>query len=66
VTDTISELFARDPLDWTDAQIDAMIAHLRETRQTFLTKPKTEKAEKTPALDTAGMTTDDLFAAIGL
>lgn len=70
ITDTISELFARDPLDWTDAQIDGMIAHLREQRKVFLAKPaKPEKASKEPALtkeQTASLSTEDLFAAIGL
>jgi hypothetical protein len=58
-TTDIAELFARDPLDLTDRNLDTMIGKFREMRgQYFLgnamagsTKPKTEKQKQ--ALDLA-------------
>ena len=66
-TDTISELFRRDPLDWSDSDIDRMIEHLREARKTFLAKPaKGEKAPAIPKEDVEKMSAADLLKTIGL
>jgi len=68
-TDTISELFLRDPMEWTDPQLDRAIADLRERRKTFLSKPaKAEKAPKSTiaAEDIKSVSADDLLSRLGL
>ena len=53
-TTDIEELFARDPLELADPDIDAMVARFREMRGQFNlgnaqagnTKPKTEKQKQ--------------------
>jgi hypothetical protein len=66
-TDTISELFLRDPMTWTEQDLDRAILELREQRKNFLTKPA--KVEKAPKIDKAtvnAMSTDDLLSRLGL
>ena len=43
--ETITELFARDPLKYTKQDIDRLIAHYRKSREHF---NRTGKAAKTP------------------
>jgi hypothetical protein len=66
--DSITELFARYP-QVTDAQVDAVIAHLREVRKTIgqdqkpLPKPKAPpKAKASPK---AKLTADELKTLLG-
>jgi len=64
-TDTITELFNSDPTNWTDTDIDRMIAHYRAERIKFLNKPA--KAEKAPKMAIAAdISTDDLLSKLGL
>ena len=66
--DSISELFARDPLAWTEADVTRMIEHFRKARLTFDQSPPKAKAKpaKAPPLDTSGMSGGDLLDALGL
>lgn len=50
---TIAELFARDPLKHTDADIDEIISHFRKSRQTFKKtgKPEPKLTEKEKAVN---------------
>jgi len=70
--DSISELFARDPLSWSEADMTRMIAHYRERRKEFdleEAKPKKAKVAKIPKEDLKGITGKgllDLLASKGL
>ncbi len=53
----IQELFSRDPLQLTDLDLDAMIAHMRENRKAFklgnMTAGKMPTAKQKEALSLA-------------
>lgn len=63
-TDAISELFSRDPLSWTDSDIDRIIAHQRELRAKIGEGPKA-RAPKAPPVD-GNKSVDDLLSDLGL
>lgn len=42
----INELFSTDPTKHTDADIDAIISHMRENRKQFLSNPGAVKGKK--------------------
>lgn len=63
-TDSIGELFDRDPLTWTDDEVDAMIAKLRETRKDLDVNQAPKAKAKVTAEKKAkveAMSVDDLF-----
>jgi len=65
--ETITELFSRDPLSWTDADVDAIIAHQRSQRLKIGEGPaKKEKAAKLPAADFTDKSGEDILASLGL
>ena len=66
-SDSISSLFSRSPVSWTDEDIKAMVAHYRKIRQSFSNEPtkrvsktKTQSTEATAALLDLGISLDDL------
>lgn len=64
---SINELFARDPLSWTDADLDRMIQHYRKARINWITDEKKEKAAKPAKVDVSGVTSgDDLLKTLGI
>ena len=63
-TDSISELFSRDPLSWSDSDIDKIIAHQRELRAKIGEGPKA-KAPKAPPVD-GSKDVSDLLSDLGL
>lgn len=67
--DSISELFARDPLEWDDKAMDRMIAYYRKLRVELKTeeaKGKKPKAAAIPKEDLAGISGEDLLGKLGL
>jgi len=72
----ISELMARDPLRLSDADLDTIIAHLREQRHRFVTagdkkvgtpeprKSATQKAKEDRAKILNSTDINDLFAGL--
>lgn len=43
--DSISELFARDPLEWTEADMVRMVEHLRKQRKDYEANPEAKAAK---------------------
>lgn len=63
--DSLSELFARDPLELSDQDISRIVVELRAQRSKFIIKEAAAKAKpKKPKIDTAEL--DSLFADLGL
>jgi len=64
MSDAISELFARDPLELTRENIESIIAYYRENREKFVSGVKAPAATKTraakPKADLAGLSLNDL------
>jgi hypothetical protein len=58
--DTIADLFARDPLDLTDAEVDRIIDELRKKRVEWFEEETRAKAEGRRALPSAGVKLEDL------
>lgn len=48
---SVTELFSRDPLDMTNADIDAIIEHMRRERSTWETKQAQAEAKKQAKLN---------------
>jgi hypothetical protein len=51
----ITELFARDPLQLTDQDLDLIIGKLRELRQQYVQNPKPTTAAKQPKAKAASL-----------
>ena len=68
--DSISDLFARDPLEWSEADMVRMIEHYRKERvklDSLPTKEKTQKAAKIPAEDMKNVASGaDLLGKLGI
>lgn len=67
--DSISDLFARDPMEWSEADMQRMIEKYRTLRKEFDAKPESAKrttAAKVPKEDLKGLSTDDLLAKLDL
>jgi hypothetical protein len=45
-SDTITELFSRDPMEWTGKELDAAILYWRQVRSTLGVDQKPAKASK--------------------
>jgi hypothetical protein len=70
-TETITELFARDPITWSDEDMEKMIAHYRKLRinldaQPEGTKKKAAAKEKVPVEDLKGLSGAELLGKLGL
>jgi 3-mercaptopyruvate sulfurtransferase SseA len=67
--DSISELFARDPIEWDDAVMARMVSHYRKTRKELKeqeAKGKKPTAAKIPKEDLTGLKGEDLLGKLGL
>lgn len=67
--DSISELFARDPMEWDEAAMTRMISYYRELRVKLKqeeAKPKKTAAAKIPKEDLKDISADDLLGKLGL
>lgn len=57
----IDELFSRDPLQYSEQDLDRIIAQYRKMREQFMLNPKTKAAKVEPAAKApANISLDDL------
>lgn len=67
-SDTITELFAREPLSWNDTDMRRMVEHLRAKRLTMASNQAPEKKTRAKPAKIAleGKSGLDLLAGLGL
>jgi hypothetical protein len=66
-TETITDLFSRDPVSWSDADMARMVAHYREQRVKLDALPDKKKKTATPKVAIEGSASgSDVLKSLGL